>query len=163
VSPQLISRRSTLSGLVISVAGGVAGYFWARNTGAAKAKSATTGANSYGYSSAPAGGTAPAGGSAPASGGELLVPVSKVPPGGGIILTKQQIVLTSGPGGTIHAFSAVCTHQGCTVNNISGGVISCPCHGSRYDTQTGAVVGGPAPAPLPKIAVVIRNNNIYSV
>jgi cytochrome b6-f complex iron-sulfur subunit len=44
------------------------------------------------------------------------------------------------------AVSAVCTHLGCTVNLVGKG-FHCPCHGSVF-TQDGAVVSGPAPAPL---------------
>ena len=144
----LISRRSTLSGLGVSVVGGIAGFFVARNSGAAKAKSSSTAANGYG--------------SPAAGGGTLLVPVSQIPAGGGVILDKQKIVLTSGPGGTVNGFSAVCTHQGCTVNEVGGGAISCPCHGSKFDAQTGAVVAGPAPSPLPRIAVTVRGNDVFT-
>ncbi len=142
----------------MSVVGGVAGYAFARNSSAAKHKSDTTAANAYGASPPRTTGGGGTGGSA----GTVLAPVSQVPAGGGVILSKSKIVLTKGTDGTIHGFSAVCTHQGCTVNNISGGVISCPCHGSRFDAQTGAVVGGPAPAPLPKIAVVVRGTDVYT-
>lgn len=47
--------------------------------------------------------------------------------------------------------SVVCTHAGCAVNNPSGGIIQCPCHGSTFGAQAGnfAVnLGGPAPTPL---------------
>lgn len=144
----LISRRSTLSGLAVSLVGGIAGFVVARNSGAAKAKSVTTAANGYG--------------AAPAGGGALLAPVSQIPAGGGLILDKQKVVLTSGSGGTVNAFSAVCTHQGCIVNEVSGGAISCPCHGSKFDAQTGAVIAGPAPAPLPKVAVTVRGSDVFT-
>ena len=42
--------------------------------------------------------------------------------------------------------SAVCTHLGCTVN-LAGKGFHCPCHGSVFNPN-GAVVSGPAPAPL---------------
>lgn len=151
--PQPISRRSTLTGVAVSVVGGVAGFAFARNSSAAKSKSGTTGANNYGAPTSTGGG---------GSGGTLLAPLAQVPAGGGVILAKSKIVLTRGTDGTVHGFSSVCTHQGCTVDNISGGVISCPCHGSRFDAQTGAVVGGPAPAPLPKVAVVIRGTDVFT-
>jgi Rieske Fe-S protein len=147
VSPELISRRSTLQGLAVSLVGGIAGFVVARTSGAAKSKGATTAANGYG---------------AAAGGGRLLAPLSQVPAGGGLILANDKIVLTSGPGGTVHGFSAVCTHQGCTVNSVSGGAISCPCHGSRFDAQTGAVIAGPAPSPLPQIPVTVRGNSVYT-
>jgi Rieske Fe-S protein len=43
--------------------------------------------------------------------------------------------------------TSTCTHQACTVSNVSGGVYTCPCHGSQYD-PSGRVVRGPAAAPL---------------
>ncbi len=49
-------------------------------------------------------------------------------------------------GNSFRAASAICTHLGCTVN-LAGAGFHCPCHGSVFD-QVGAVVSGPAPAPL---------------
>ena len=49
--------------------------------------------------------------------------------------------------GGIYAMTAICTHQGCTVNGWNGSVFPCPCHGSQYDLN-GAVVQGPATLPL---------------
>jgi cytochrome b6-f complex iron-sulfur subunit len=45
------------------------------------------------------------------------------------------------------ALSSICTHQQCTVSSFSGGVLRCPCHGSRY-SSSGAVVQGPATQSL---------------
>lgn len=49
-------------------------------------------------------------------------------------------------GNSFRAASAVCTHLGCTVN-LAGKGFHCPCHGSVFD-ESGAVLSGPAPAPL---------------
>ncbi|WP_232246654.1 Rieske (2Fe-2S) protein [Kitasatospora mediocidica] len=49
--------------------------------------------------------------------------------------------------------SSVCTHAGCTVDPPKNGQLSCPCHGSRFDASTGAVLNGPAVKPLPKYTV----------
>lgn len=143
-----LSRRSVLTGAAVAVVGGVAGYAVARNSSAAKQKRGTTAANAYG--------PAPA-----APGGQALATVAQIPAGGGLILAKQSIVLTRSADGSVHAFSAVCTHQGCTVDRVSGGAIRCPCHGSTFDAATGAVTGGPAPSPLPKIAVTVRDGGVY--
>lgn len=56
------------------------------------------------------------------------------------------------------AFSAICTHLGCTVApglNDRGDII-CPCHGSQFDpARDAAVVRGPASRPLPALPLQI--------
>jgi thiosulfate dehydrogenase (quinone) large subunit len=60
--------------------------------------------------------------------------------------------------GAFRAFSATCTHAGCTVS-LSGGQFVCPCHGGRYNAETGAVIAGPPPSPLPQLPIrVIRGD-----
>jgi Rieske Fe-S protein len=51
----------------------------------------------------------------------------------------------------LYAVSTVCTHLGCIVKPTNQG-FDCPCHGSRF-AHDGAVVKGPAPAPLPWLTV----------
>src|ERR1039457_2270136 len=47
------------------------------------------------------------------------------------------------------AFSAVCTHLGCTVQyEPQMNRIHCACHGGVYDVHTGRDVSGPPPKPL---------------
>lgn len=47
------------------------------------------------------------------------------------------------------ALNAVCTHLGClTTWNQELGMITCPCHGSKFK-RTGEKIEGPAPKPLP--------------
>jgi thiosulfate dehydrogenase [quinone] large subunit len=64
--------------------------------------------------------------------------------------------------GSLVAHSAVCTHAGCTVG-YQGGQIVCPCHGAVYDAQTGAVISGPASAPLASRKVIERAGEIYAL
>jgi Rieske Fe-S protein len=59
------------------------------------------------------------------------------------------------------AFSAICTHQGCTVAP-SGSRLNCPCHGSVFNALTGAVEHGPAQSPLPPIPVKVENGNVVT-
>ncbi len=100
---------------------------------------------------APAGPAAPdeppaAGPAAPA--GERLAATSAIPVGGGMVFADQEIVVTQPTKGTFKAFSATCTHQGCTVSKVAGGTINCPCHGSKFAIADGSVVQGPAKKPL---------------
>lgn len=71
--------------------------------------------------------------------------------------TGDPAVAVSLAGGSVAAFDAVCTHAGCTVSYDSGQkVLSCPCHGAAFDPAHGAaVIAGPAPTPLPSIAVQV--------
>jgi Rieske Fe-S protein len=143
-----ITRRSLLHGVVLASVAGIAGYLVASNSALAKTKALTTGANGYGPT---------------AAGGHYLVPLSKVPPNGGLILASDKIVLVRERNGVLKGFSAVCTHQGCTVSSIANGVITCPCHGSQYSAVTGDVVRGPAPRPLAPVEVVVRGNGVYTI
>lgn len=74
----------------------------------------------------------------------------------------QPDILIRDSSGHLKAFSAVCTHAGCTVG-YSGGQIVCPCHGGTYSAETGAVVAGPPPAPLAPRKVVESGGSIYAV
>ena len=93
--------------------------------------------------------------------GTVLAPAADIPDGGGVVLTKTEIVLTR-TGNQIAAFSAVCTHEACLVNNVQNGLISCPCHGSTFDAATGAVRNGPATSALPAVPVHIVDNSVVA-
>ena len=81
-------------------------------------------------------------------------------PHGGKVFDATKIVVTQPKAGEFKAFSAICTHKGCTVAGVANGTISCPCHGSKYDAATGQVTGGPAPSPLPPKTVTVKDGSI---
>jgi Rieske Fe-S protein len=58
----------------------------------------------------------------------------------------------------VFAYSAICTHQGCTVDYFKAGKkLVCPCHGASFDPfNAGKVVSGEAKFPLAKINVSIK-------
>jgi cytochrome b6-f complex iron-sulfur subunit len=58
---------------------------------------------------------------------------------------------------TFTALTAICTHEGCTVDRFASPVFVCPCHGSQYNTN-GAVVMGPANNPLRQFTTRFANN-----
>lgn len=142
-----LSRRGAVVGTGVALAGGVAGFLVAARSSAARGSGGTTAANAYGPPTR-------------AAGGRTLVALARVPSGGGVVLTGQKVVVTRSADGAVHAFSAVCTHQGCTVVSIARGTIDCPCHGSRFDAATGAVVAGPAPRGLPRIGVEVKDGQV---
>ena len=101
------------------------------------------------------------GDAAPApSKGAPLVATTDVPVAGGVILKDQKIVVTQPEQGTFKAFSAVCTHQGCVVGKVSDNEIECTCHGSKYSTEDGSVINGPAQEPLAAIQVKVKGNEV---
>jgi Rieske Fe-S protein len=72
------------------------------------------------------------------------VKTSDVPVGGGVIESATSVVVVQPTAGDFKAYSAVCPHQGCTVDGIANGKITCPCHGSVFKVSDGSVVNGPA-------------------
>jgi Rieske Fe-S protein len=92
---------------------------------------------------------------------DALASTSEIPVGGGKIFDTQVVVVTQPTAGEYKAFSAVCTHMGCIVNQISMGRIDCPCHGSEYSISDGAVLAGPAPRPLPAKQIKISGDSIF--
>jgi Rieske Fe-S protein len=94
-----------------------------------------------------------------ATGGAALAAAADVPQGGGII--AGDLVITQPVSGTYKAFSKVCTHAGCDVNKIDAGLISCPCHGSKFSIETGAPTSdSPTKKPLPETKVKLDGENI---
>ena len=59
------------------------------------------------------------------------------------------------------AFSAVCTHLGCTVKfEPALNRIHCSCHGGVYDPHTGKNVSGPPPKPLTAYKVKVDATSV---
>ena len=110
-------------------------------------------------SSSPA---APAGSGSGAArnGPPVLAKTADVPVGGGTILAGKKIVITQPQAGSFHAFTAVCTHQGCIVGSVTGGTINCPCHGSKFNITNGSVVNGPAASPLAPVSIKVQGASI---
>jgi thiosulfate dehydrogenase [quinone] large subunit len=95
-----------------------------------------------------------------------LGPSSRLPRGQGATYTDpgdgQPDIVVRDESGDIRAFSAVCTHAGCTVG-FEGGQIVCPCHGGTFDARSGSVISGPPPSGLAPRRVVESGGQIYAV
>lgn len=106
-------------------------------------------------------GSSAAGGEAH-SGGAAIARESEVAPGSAVEFKDggQDAVLVHLESGDFAAYSAVCTHQGCTVA-YQKGQLACPCHGSVFDPANGAeVVTGPAQSPLPEIPIEVKGGQV---
>ncbi len=70
------------------------------------------------------------------------------------------LLLRHGDG--LHALHDRCSHRGCPLSGgeIEGEVVTCPCHGSRFDLRDGSVLRGPATAPQPVYEVREREGQI---
>ncbi len=134
------SRRAALAGI------GLAGLA-ATLTACGGSSSSSTGSTATGAASGAASGTA-------------LGPASDVPVGGGKVFASAQVVVTQPSAGEYKAFSAVCTHGQCIVDQVADGTIDCPCHGSKFSAKDGSVVIGPAVSPLPGIRISVSSGQI---
>lgn len=92
--------------------------------------------------------------------GKPIAEASQIPTGGGKIFAEQKVVVTQPKEGEFKAFSAVCTHRGCTVDTVADDLIQCPCHGSKYSIATGEVKAGPAPQPLAAYPARVENGKV---
>lgn len=108
-----------------------------------------------------AGSAAPsAGGGQGSGGGHPLARTAEIPEGGGKVFADQKVVVTQPTAGEFKGFSAICTHQGCTVARIEKGTIDCPCHGSRFHITDGSVAHGPATRPLTAAKITVANGEV---
>ena len=151
------TRRGVLAGAgLVGIGGALSACGSAGSGSSTAAAAAPAGTASAGTASAASASAA----TTPASGANALAPTSEIPVGGGKIFTAEKVVVTQPNAGEFKGFSAVCTHMGCLVNQISGGTIDCPCHGSQYSITNGSVVAGPAPSPLPAVTIKVSGGSV---
>ena len=130
--------------------------------GSGKKSGGDSGGGGYGGSNS--GGNSSDKGSKAASSSDkaAIAAESDVAPGSAVTFKDagSPAVLVHLDSGDFVSYSAVCTHQGCTVA-YKNGQLACPCHGSVFDPAKGAeVVAGPAPRPLPEIPVKVQGGKV---
>ena len=113
-----------------------------------------SGSNSGSSASSPA---------APAPAGTTVASLSDVAVGQAksVTVNGQAAILARPSESTAACFSAVCPHQGCSVKP-DGSDLKCPCHGSAFNTLTGAVEKGPATTGLSSIPVKVDGTNVVT-
>src|SRR5258706_2583070 len=64
--------------------------------------------------------------------------------------------------GHLYAFDDTCTHLGCSLakGKLEGTTVTCPCHGSRFDVTSGAVLHGPAQRPVRSRLVQVEGEEV---
>jgi cytochrome b6-f complex iron-sulfur subunit len=165
ISRERFIRLGTTLGVGAACASVVACGGGASNSGGGDSGGGDSGGGNYGGGSDGGGSD---GGSKKSSGGEAkgggmaIASESEVAPGSAFEFkdSGNPALLVHLDNGDFVAYSAVCTHQGCTVA-YKGGELACPCHGSVFDPAHGAaVVAGPAPRPLPEIPVKVEGGEV---
>lgn len=152
-----VRRRTLVDGGIAAVALGGAGLL-------AGSLTATFGRDTNKVTAAAA--PTPAGtAAAPApSGATVSVAASAVPVGGSAQVkdpaTGDAVYIVQPRTGEYCGFSSVCTHSGCAVDAPKNNQLYCPCHGSKFDATTGAVITGPATKPLPKYTVTKNGDQL---
>lgn len=145
-----MARRTVLAAGVVGVAGAAL---------AACGGSGSSGSSAASSAPASAGG-ASAGAAGTASGAATAA--SQVPTGGAAIISANDTayVVAQPTEGTFVAHSAVCPHQGCLCTEIVEGKAVCPCHGSEFNVETGAVEKGPATEGLAPADVTVEGGSL---
>ncbi|TFC84557.1 ubiquinol-cytochrome c reductase iron-sulfur subunit [Cryobacterium sp. TMT3-29-2] len=92
-----------------------------------------------------------------------ITKLADIPVGGSIeaSLDGKPILISQPTAGTVVAFSAICTHQGCVVKPVEN-EFDCPCHGSKFDPTTGEALAGPATTPLATVKVTVTGDAVMA-
>ncbi len=77
-------------------------------------------------------------------------------------LEKNEILVVN-LNGQFFCLDARCTHAGAPLGegDLSGDVLTCPWHGSRFNIRDGSVIKGPAKQPLRVYRSIIRENAVF--
>lgn len=94
--------------------------------------------------------------------GVQVFPSGKTDPNNLVELVKLDVSDSA----DVVAYSAICTHLGCTIyaQLTEQGMMHCPCHGSQFNpNEDGKVVQGPASRPLPNLPIKIGDDGTITV
>jgi len=93
-----------------------------------------------------------------------LARVSEIRPGTiRIVKSKGEEILIANVEGKFYASPNKCTHMGGPVGRgrLTGFVVECPLHGSKFDVRTGAVISPPARTPLRTFVVKVEDDGVW--
>lgn len=88
------------------------------------------------------------------------VAVSSIAVGGGVIVEDPAVVVTRPTEAEVFAFTSICPHQGCRVNEVRDNEIVCPCHGSLFSATDGSVISGPAAEGLAAAPFAVDGDSV---
>jgi cytochrome b6-f complex iron-sulfur subunit len=91
---------------------------------------------------------------------DLAVPsLERLRASGGFLFVPDASIIVINSGGTIRAFTSVCTHQGFSVDRFAGGRMVCSGHGAEFNPD-GTVASGPAPLALREFGSTRRGDTV---
>ncbi|GAA1186600.1 MULTISPECIES: Rieske (2Fe-2S) protein [Nesterenkonia] len=92
---------------------------------------------------------------------ESVLAAEELPPGASTSASvgEHDLLLHRSGEEEVHAFTSVCTHQGCTVE-AEDERFPCPCHGSVFAVDSGEPISGPATRPLTRFEAEITDGEI---
>jgi nitrite reductase/ring-hydroxylating ferredoxin subunit len=75
---------------------------------------------------------------------------------------EEKEICIANVAGQFFAIGNRCTHMKCRLSDgtLDGSNVTCPCHGSTFNVQTGNVINGPATRPEPSYQVKVENNQV---
>jgi len=95
-----------------------------------------------------------------------VCPLSDIPMGDMrcVALADRRVLVAHTEDGVFVA-DEMCTHEDARLcdGNLSGHLVKCPLHGSRFDLLTGRVLDDPAEDDLVIYPVSIKNDTVYAV
>lgn len=76
---------------------------------------------------------------------------------------NETAILIRSRDGQYHAYGQKCTHLTCPVFYAKeADRLECPCHEGGFDVRTGAVLYGPPPRPLDRVAIETRGGEVWA-
>jgi Rieske Fe-S protein len=93
--------------------------------------------------------------------------VSELPVGGVKLFTypgpNDPCIMVRKADGQLVAYSQKCTHLSCAVYySQSQNRLECPCHEGYFSIDTGRVLQGPPPRPLPRIQLAVQGDEVLA-
>ncbi len=92
-----------------------------------------------------------------------IAAVGDIAPGTGkVVQAGEKVLAVFNVAGTLYAVDNACTHVGGPLGRgrLTGTIVTCPLHGSRFDVTSGAVVGPPARRPVKAYPVRVEAGHV---
>ncbi len=89
--------------------------------------------------------------------------VDDLPPGKGKVVSVNGLrIAVFNVGGTFYAIDDTCTHEEASLaeGTLSGEIVACPAHGSRFNVRTGRVLSLPAVIPVNTYPVKVEDGSV---